>query len=401
MDSFKKRSLLALSSIPLIMTLGNSMLIPILPFMGHHLQVSSFQISLVITVYSVVAIFLIPVAGFLSDRYGRTKVILPCLVLTALGGMLAAIASTWFQHAYLWILIGRFIQGIGAAGSAPIVLPLIGDLFKEETEVSTGLGIIETSNTFGKVVSPLLGSLLALWAWFVPFWAIPVLCACSFAMVIFMVKVPKKEKNSSPPKVSAYIEQIKGLFLQKGRWLYAIFAVGGIAMFIVFGALYYLSQMSEDRYGIVGIWKGIVLAIPTAILCVASFITGKLIGNYKKRMKWFNLSGVVLAIAAMLIISWNSGKNVVTDVLLISIGLLGVGISLPCLDALIVEGLEKQVRGIVTSFYSSVRFIGVAAGPPVASIMMSPTAAPFYVLASGLGVIALFLSLFSIKPQQS
>ena len=57
------------------------------------------------------------------------------------------------------ILIGRAIQGIGAAGAMPVVIPCVGDLYKDEKQVSTGLGIIETSNTFGKVLSPILGLL--------------------------------------------------------------------------------------------------------------------------------------------------------------------------------------------------------------------------------------------------
>src|SRR5690606_1346270 len=101
------------------------------------------------------------------------------------------------------------------------------------------------------------------------------------------------------------------------------------------------------------------------------------IGNKKVRMRWFNIFGILLTIAAMLIMGWSSGKSIVMDVIFISAGLLGIGVSLPCLDALIVEGVDKDVRGIVTSFYSSMRFIGVAAGPPISSIMMTPTAAPF------------------------
>ena len=39
---------------------------------------------------------------------------------------------------------------------------------------------------------------------------------------------------------------------------------------------------------------------------------------------------------------------------------IGIGMALPCLDALITQGIEKEQRGTVTSFYSSMRFIGVA-----------------------------------------
>ena len=62
--SKQKWAILSLSSIPLVMTLGNSMLIPVLPSMEKKLSISAFQTSMIITVYSIVAIFLIPVAGY-------------------------------------------------------------------------------------------------------------------------------------------------------------------------------------------------------------------------------------------------------------------------------------------------------------------------------------------------
>lgn len=94
MDKQEKRwIIISLASIPLIMTLGNSMLIPVLPLMEKELDITKIQSSYIITVYSVVAIFLIPIAGFLSDRFGRKKVIIPALIITGIGGLVAAIAS--------------------------------------------------------------------------------------------------------------------------------------------------------------------------------------------------------------------------------------------------------------------------------------------------------------------
>src|SRR5690625_2546059 len=128
LDSQEKRwIIISLASIPLIMTLGNSMLIPILPLLEKELDISKLQTSYIITVYSVVAIFLIPVAGFLSDRYGRKKVIIPSLIITGIGGLIAGWASWKMDNPYVFILIGRVLQGIGASGAMPIVLPLVGD----------------------------------------------------------------------------------------------------------------------------------------------------------------------------------------------------------------------------------------------------------------------------------
>ncbi|MCL6573518.1 MAG: MFS transporter, partial [Bacillus sp. (in: Bacteria)] len=155
--SKQKWAIVSLSSIPLVMTLGNSMLIPVLPSMEKELSISSFQTSMIITVYSIVAIFLIPVAGYLSDHIGRKKVIIPSLIIAGIGGLVSGWAAWKLSDAYWIILAGRALQGVGAAGAAPIVMPLVGDMFINDDDCSRCLGLIETSNTFGKVLSPILG----------------------------------------------------------------------------------------------------------------------------------------------------------------------------------------------------------------------------------------------------
>src|SRR5699024_3558697 len=144
----------------------NSMLIPVLPMMEKGLGISPFQSSLIITVYSLIAIVLIPFAGYLSDRFGRKKIIVPSLIITAIGGLISGLAAMFINESFILILIGRIIQGIGASGTFPVVLPLIGDMYKEDQKVSAGLGMVETSNTIGKVLSPIVGASLAMITWY-------------------------------------------------------------------------------------------------------------------------------------------------------------------------------------------------------------------------------------------
>src|SRR5699024_10462082 len=124
----------------------------------------------VITVFSLAAAFSIPILGYLSDRFSRKFVIIPALILYGGGGLLAGAAAAWLPHAYIWIMAGRMIQGIGAAGTAPIAMALTGDLFRGGKR-SKVLGLVEASNGFGKVVSPIIGSLLGLLFWYAVFLA--------------------------------------------------------------------------------------------------------------------------------------------------------------------------------------------------------------------------------------
>jgi ACDE family multidrug resistance protein len=393
----KKWDLAALATIPLIMTLANSMLIPVLPLMQKKLGITSIQTSLIITVYAAISILCIPVAGYLSDRYGRKKIILIGLSLTAIGGALSGLGA-WLlsSHVYATILAGRFIQGIGAAGAFPIVLPLVGDMFRSEDQISSSLGMVETSNTFGKVISPVLGSALAMVVWFLPLAVIPIFSLISVAAVAFFVKAPKQQNNDAS-NLHTFLTALKATLAKKGAWLYAIFTIGCMAMFIMFGFLYFLSNTLEDHYHIKNIQKGLVLAIPLCAICISSYAAGKWIGKNKARMKWFTVIGLLALAVTMISCGLNQSDSLVRMIVLLFIGGVGIGLALPSLDALITEGIEKEERGTITSLYSSARFIGVAGGPLVASTLMKHEQGLFYLFAA-IGFGCCLLTLIAIKP---
>lgn len=387
-------AIVALASIPLIMTLGNSMLLPVLPLMEEELNITKLQSSFIITFYSIVAIIFIPIAGFLSDRFGRKAVILPSLVIAGAGGLIAGIFSVGSDSPYLWILIGRILQGIGVAGAAPVVLPLVGDMFEKDEDVSATLGIVETANTFGKVLSPVLGALLAGFLWYMPFYAIPVFCAISFLLVLFLIKKPKDDKKGNDFKT--FLKNTKATFHEHGGWLTATFLIGAILMFLLFGILFYLSTVLEEKYGMHGILKGAVLAIPLAALCLASYLTGKWIKSNGKLMKWIIFTGVVAA--GVVTIALYFSKGIVFMMAVFLIAGVGIGAGLPCLDSLVTSNMEKDVRGTITSLLSAMRYVGVAAGPPVVAILLRVDFIWLIVTFAGTAFIAALLTLKFVKP---
>ena len=398
LDSQEKYwAIISLASIPLIMTLGNSMLIPILPLLEKELDISKLQTSYIITVYSIVAIVFIPLAGFLSDRYGRKKVIIPSLLITGVGGLIAGWASWKMDNPYALILMGRVLQGIGASGAMPIVLPLVGDIFRNDSEASATLGIIETSNTVGKVLSPILGALLASLVWFLPFFSIPIFCMISALMVIFLVKNKNKDDEETQQTFQDYWSMIKTVFREHAKWLIAVFMIGAILMFILFGFLFYLSSILEDKFHFEGVWKGVLLAIPLLALSLASYLTGKKIKDHLNVMKWVTFIGIILTGCSVIVMLLVDHHIYLLFIFLIC-G-IGIGMALPCLDALITNSLEKDVRGTITSFYSAMRFIGVAAGPPLIAVLMKQNLIWMVCLFTFLSICAGWLSLKNIKPR--
>ncbi len=396
----KNGTLAALATIPLMMTLANSMLIPVLPLLQKTLGITDVQTSLIITVYAGISILCIPLAGYLSDRYGRKKIIMFGLSIAAIGGAVSGFGAWLLSDNVYWVILaGRFIQGIGAAGAFPIVLPLVGDLYKSDDEASSSLGIIETSNTFGKVISPILGSALAMAVWFLPLAIIPIFSLISIVAVAILVKAPKQDSNKATG-FQAFLHSIKETLTQKGRWLYGIFFVGCMAMLIMFGFLYFLSNMLESRYHIKNIYKGLVLAIPLFAICLSSFVTGKIIGKNKVLMKWITVTGFLLLTVMMLLCGFMPNASLVILILYQFLGGIGIGLALPSLDALITEGIAKKERGTITALYSSARFIGVAGGPLIASTLMDRERWLFY-LFTAIGMICCLMMKIAVTPEKN
>lgn len=160
MQSQTRAQLAALATVPFIMVLGNSMLIPVLPQIGEALNLGQARVGLLITAFSLPAGLVIPWAGLLSDRVGRVTVIAPALILYGLGGLAAGLASVLVARPFLFILGARVVQGIGAGGTYQLALALAGDIFQSK-ERSKALGLLESANGLGKVVSPVAGAAAA------------------------------------------------------------------------------------------------------------------------------------------------------------------------------------------------------------------------------------------------
>ncbi|QRG65741.1 MFS transporter [Brevibacillus choshinensis] len=390
------KNLIGLTGIPLVMVLGNSMLIPVLPTMKAKMDLTSLQTSFLITAFSIAAGIVIPLAGYLSDRFGRKIVIIFSLVIYGLGGLVAGLAALWWDNPYSIIMIGRVLQGIGAAGTAPIAMALAGDLFNGASE-SKALGLMETSNGLGKVLSPIFGSLLALISWYMVFLAFPIICAVVLLLFLFLTKEKKQEKKPMP--VGQYLHSIGQVFKQHGKWLIPAFFIGSICLFTLFGVLFYLSDLLEEKYKIDGVIKGGFLAIPLLVMSITAYVTGLIIKKKLGLMRWFVIIGMFMLGASYILASFVKGAYALIGILVI--GSLGTGLILPCLNSMIVGAVQKQERGMITSLYSGVRFIGVAIGPPIFTWLLSISRTVMFSTIAGLSLVFAIVAIFFLKPKQA
>jgi len=389
------REAIALATIPLVLVLGNSMLIPVLPQMQKALGITQFQSSLTISLFSISAGLFIPILGYLSDRFTREAIIIPSLIVYGGAGVLAGFGAIWDSYAV--VITARAIQGLGAAGTSPIAMALVGDMYKGSDESRT-LGLIEASNGFGKVVSPIIGSALALLIWYAAFFAFPVFCTLSLIAFIWLIKEP--EKQAEPKKLKEYLQTIGHVLKKRGRWLITAFFAGSLGLFILFGALFYLSQILEkEPYRIDGVVKGLILAIPLMGLVASSYTTGSIIKKNGLLMRWLMNIGLAL-MTTSLTSSIFLYDNIYLLITFLTLSSIGTGLLLPCLNTMITGAVARSERGMMTSLYSSLRFFGVAFGPPLFSWMMENSDELVFIVTSALSLITLAVVFFLIKPDR-
>lgn len=399
MDKKLNITIIILCLVPFIMVLGNSMLIPVLPSIQKELHVDVVKVGLMITVFSIPAGIVIPFAGMLSDRIGRKKIMFPALLIYGAGGLLAGFfAITFKEKAFPWIIGARIIQGIGAGGTYQLSMALAGDLI-QSSERSKILGYLEASNGIGKVISPLAGAALALISWYAPFFVYGILAIPIAFLILFLVKedLQKLQKNVQP--IPQYLTNLKKIIKQKWLPLVIAFSSGLLVLFSLFGMLSFYSDILEKQFKINVFTRGLILAAPVLAMAITAFILGTVMQKMMtKILKWGAVAGLFLVAAGLIIFC--PCKNVLLFTIASSILGLGTGAVLPSLNTLITSSAPKTERGIITCLYGTVRFFGVAIGPPLFGFAEKLTKPPIFFSTAGVAISLGLLFLFFVKPSE-
>lgn len=351
----------SLCLVPFIMVLGNSMLIPILPTIQKEMGITQFQAGLIITFFSVPTGILIPLAGFLSDQWGRRAILIPGIIIYGLGGGLAGLSALFLAEPYYPLLASRILMGIGAAGTGQLAMAATGDLFNSRERVKA-LGYIEAANGLGKVSSPIIGSTTALLAFYAPFFVYPLLSLFSVLAILFFLPSPPPEEKGET--LRQYLGKLNQIGKTKGRELALALLTALNSLTVLFGILFYFSHIIEDIYAWQGLIRGLALASPVIALSIVSILNGLYLKNW--RILHLILMGLGFLTFSLLGISLvEKPLPLITSITFLGVGL---GLILPGLNTLFTSAVREEKRGVITSIYASIRFFGTALGPLLFSL---------------------------------
>ena len=112
-----------------------------------------------------------PILGKLSDIFGRRKTLLLGILVFTAGSVLSALSSS-----LIFMLVARFIVGVGTAAIAPTVMSYIITEFPPE-QVAKGFSLYMLLSSAAVIFGPTLGGLiLSLWNWRILMWISTAIC---------------------------------------------------------------------------------------------------------------------------------------------------------------------------------------------------------------------------------
>ena len=147
------KMLAILSCIATMVMYAETMLIPAIPDLIKDFNVSYSMSSWILTAYLIAGAVMTPIAGKLSDIYGRKKILLIIMVIYAIGVSMAGFASDIY-----FMIFARAIQGIGMS-MFPIAFGMIRDQFPRE-KISIGQGVITSMFASGAVIGLTVGAII-------------------------------------------------------------------------------------------------------------------------------------------------------------------------------------------------------------------------------------------------
>jgi len=148
-----------------------------------------------ITAYTLALSAVIPLAGWLTDRFGAKRIFLITIVLFTLGSILCSLAQTPEQ-----LILYRVIQGLGGGMVSPIGMAIIFKLAPPDKQGSI-MGVLGVPMMLAPAIGPTLSGFLveyATWHWIflinLPIGIIAVLVGIKYLPKVEQKAVPKLDK---------------------------------------------------------------------------------------------------------------------------------------------------------------------------------------------------------------
>lgn len=387
-------------------------------------QFNAFEsLSWIVTAYLLTTTVTVPIAGKLSDLFGRRKLLLIGVAIFALGSLFSGLAGDINQ-----LIIARAVQGIGGGIITANAFTIIGDLFAAR-ERGKWQGLIGAVFGMSSVVGPLLGgwltqgaqigSLTTDWRWtfyinvpiaIVAFILIAVFCPSlkhdkkpridyrgatllTLALSTLILAVDNTESIFSGLMDATgitlvalraimfsvvvlatagfiYIERkadepILPLHFFKNRNFVLIMGVAALFGSAFMGAILYLTQFNQQVYGATPTMSGLMLLPMVAGLMGTSITSGQIISRTGKYKIFMQVGIIISTVMIALLTTMHPDTPYWHEGLIMFFLGAGLGVVMPVMNLAVQSEFKQQDIGVATSSSQLFRGLGTTIGVAV------------------------------------
>jgi MFS family permease len=160
-----------------------TLVVPLLPDFPGILGVSADDASWLVTATLLSSAVATPIVSRSADMYGKRKMMAVCLAIMVVGSVMAAVGGT-----FLWVIIGRALQGFSAA-LIPVGISIMRDELPKE-KMGTAVALMSATLGIGSALGlPLAGLLYESLGWESIFWVSA--AAGTLLLLAIMLAIPE------------------------------------------------------------------------------------------------------------------------------------------------------------------------------------------------------------------
>src|SRR6185437_2191157 len=180
-------ALAIVSSLALVTMYGETMVLPAIPNFIKDFGVSYNTASWILSSYLIAGAVMTPIAGKLSDVYGKKKILLIVMMIYSAG-----ILGGGFANSFDSMILARIAQGVGIS-MFPIAFGIVRDIFPMQ-KLAIAQGIFTSTFFGGSVVELIVGArIISSYSWHATFFSVFTIAIILAVVMAKLIKIPQAE----------------------------------------------------------------------------------------------------------------------------------------------------------------------------------------------------------------
>jgi len=367
---------------------GFGIVLPLLPFYADRFGASGLVIGLLVMVYSLAQLFMAPLWGRLSDRFGRRPILLVGLLSSALSYLVFAHAGS-----LLVLFASRIMAGLGGA-TVPVAQAYIADITPPERRAGN-MGLVGAAFGLGFIFGPAIGGWLAPVSPAAPGLAAATLCLTNAVLAWFFLpeslsageRARRGKKRQTVQKALRVALSSPGVLRLLALSFFFTMAFSAMQpTFPLFGAARF--GLDERTVGYLFAFLGLVSAV------VQGGLVRRLVPRFGE-VAVIRFSGAPF-ILGLVLIAWAPSVGV----LLVALALLAIGFggTLPSVVSLLSRIAPPELQGGILGLGQSVGAAARVGGPILAGLTFDRLGMAWPYLAGAMLATVALGAAFTLRP---